>query len=117
MANPRPALRRAKVVKAKADVVGDAEPGQQPRLLEHDADGSVGLADRLAVERDLALARAIQTGDEAQERGLAAAGPAHEGDDLRLAYGEAHVRKGLRAVGIGLREVLQVQHLESVPGR
>ena len=77
--------RGGDAVEAEADIVGDGEPGQEARLLEHDADGGMRLGDGLAVEADRAGARPVEAGDEAQQRGLAAARAADERDDLALA--------------------------------
>jgi hypothetical protein len=106
-----PPLGGAQLAEAETDVVGDGEPRQEPRLLEHDADRRVRLADRLAVEPDLAFARAVEAGDQAQKRGLAAAGAADERDDLGLAHGERHAGERLRAVRIGLGEVRELEHV------
>ena len=57
------ALRRSAlgpVLEAEADIVGDRQPRQQPRLLEDDADLLVRRGDRRAVEHDRALASACR---------------------------------------------------------
>ena len=69
------------------------------------------LADRLAVEPHLALARPVEAGDQAQKRGLAAAGAADEGHDLGLAHGERHAGERLRAVRVGLRKLRELKHV------
>ena len=60
-----------------------------------------------------ALARS-RPGDEAQQRGLAAARAADERHDLALLDGEGDVGERARAVRIGLGEVLEGQHLRAV---
>src|SRR5215510_1948751 len=59
----RPSLRLRILLQAEADIVGDAQPGQQPRLLEHDADLLVRRGDHRPVEHDLALGRRVEPRD------------------------------------------------------
>ena len=54
------------------DILPHGAPGQQARLLEHDADARAGW------HIDLADETVVQSGDDAQQRGLAAAGRAHQ---------------------------------------
>ena len=70
------------ILQSEADIVGDREPRQQPRLLEDDADLLVRRGDGHAVEHDAALARRVEARHRAQQRGLAAARAADDGDDL-----------------------------------
>ena len=52
----------------ESDVVGDAEPRQQPRLLEDDADFGMRRGDRDRIERHHAFARTIEAGNGAEQR-------------------------------------------------
>ena len=61
-----PPFRLRPVAETKADIVGNFQPGQQPRLLEDDADLLMRRADRLAVQEHRAFARRIESGDSAQ---------------------------------------------------
>src|SRR5256885_15890617 len=70
------------VRQAERDIARDREPGQEARLLEHDADLFMRRCDCVAVERNISLRRTVEPGDEAQQRGLAAAGAADYRDDL-----------------------------------
>ena len=69
-----------------------------------------GPDEHLAVEADRAGARPVEAGDEAQQRGLAAARAADQRDDLAFLHGEIDVGERARAVGIGLGEVFEGQH-------
>ena len=96
--------------KAEADIVGDREPGQQPRLLENDADLGMWRRDRLAVERHGAGAGAVEPGDSAEKRRLATAGAADDGDDLaELDLGREPLQR-VDAVGIDLGDGGELQH-------
>jgi hypothetical protein len=53
------------LLQAEADIVGDAQPGKQTRLLENDADLLVRRGDHRAVEHDLALGRRVEPRDRA----------------------------------------------------
>ena len=75
-------LRRREESESEADIVGDRQPGQEARLLEHDADGWMRLVDRRAVDSDRAVGRRVETGEEAQQRALATARTADHRDDL-----------------------------------
>src|SRR5262249_26256789 len=65
-------------------VLEDAAPGQQDRALEHHADVAPRAADRLAVENDMAGLVIEQAGENAQQRALAAAAGADDGDEAAL---------------------------------
>ena len=51
----------------------DGAPRQQAVVLEHEAAVAARLAHDAAVEQHLAATRVLEAGDDAQERGLAAA--------------------------------------------
>ena len=54
-------------------------------MLEHHGDAGDRTGDALPIDPDFALVRRDQAVDAAQQRGLAAAGRADDGDDLALA--------------------------------
>ena len=56
--------------RADLDVVEHGEPGKQREALEHHRDALGRALDRLAVERDRALGRTRQAGDDAQQLDL-----------------------------------------------
>ena len=91
-----PPLRLVDAATAKCDVVGDAQPGQQPRFLEYRADRRMRAGDRLAVDCDRAGAGLIQPGDQPQQCGLAAAGAAEQRDDLAALRAQAACRAAPR---------------------
>src|SRR5215203_4160906 len=64
--DPVAALGGGAVVEPEADIVGDGQPGQEARLLEHDPDRRVRLAQALAVEENGAAGGPVESGDEAQ---------------------------------------------------
>src|ERR1041385_3137775 len=76
----------------RADAAGDFRadqrvgqhraPGQQAVVLEHEAAIAARAAQRRAVEQDGARRRGLEAGDDAQERGLAAAAWSDHGDEL-----------------------------------
>src|SRR5215475_12422052 len=67
---------RIDIRRGQANVVLDRAPWQQPRLLEYHADAL------LPGTRDVPLKVAIETSEDAQQRGLAAAGGADDDADL-----------------------------------
>ena len=68
----------------QAGVAGDGAPGEQGRRLRHEPDtlGEAGCVRAAAVDLDDAGARLVEPADEPQQRRLAAAGGAEDGDDL-----------------------------------
>jgi hypothetical protein len=52
--------------KPEADIVGDPEPGQEPRLLKNYADLCMRRADPLVIQDHRAFAWRIESGDGAQ---------------------------------------------------
>ena len=107
---------RGRSVEAKADIVRDREPGQQPRLLEHDADAGCGAAIASPSRR---IAPALAWSSPATSRSsvrLAAARAADEREDLAVrARSRPTSDERPRAVGIGLGEVLDAEHHERLP--
>ena len=104
------ALALRPVAEPEADIVGDLEPGQQPRLLEDDADLFVRRRDRLAVEHDRAFARRIESADGAQQRRFSAARAADHGDDLAELDFERYAAERMHAVRIGFADAFEDEH-------
>ena len=76
-------LVERRLAQAERDVVGDGEPGKARVLLEHDADALRHLArNRLAFNVTRALGRAVQPGDDLEQRGFPAARRADHGEEL-----------------------------------
>ncbi|KAF0148833.1 MAG: Uncharacterized protein FD187_1628 [bacterium] len=80
---------------AEGDVAGDGKVRKQGVILEHHADAArlrrqrpAGRADALAGQADVAGARRVEAGDEAQHGGLAAAGGAQQTADLAFLQAE-----------------------------
>ena len=78
--------RQAALAQAEADVVQHRQPGEQRVALEHHAAVGAGAVDALAVEQHLAGGRVVQPGDDAQQRALAAAAGAEDGDEVVLGH-------------------------------
>ncbi len=80
----RRSFAAARASRTHLDVGKDARPGQQARLLVHDAHGIVRVVGRLLrlAQPERAIGRLVETGDEAQERALAAAAAPDDGDEL-----------------------------------
>ena len=72
----------ARRIGVEADVLRHGEPGQQPRLLEDDADVAAHAVLRLALQRHRAVVLAVEAGHDAQQRALTAAAGADQADDL-----------------------------------
>ena len=82
---------------AEGDVLEDRHVTEQGVMLEHEAD--VAVAGRLrghlvVVGQDGAAVGVFQPGDDAQERGLARAGRAEQGQERAGGHVEAHVVQG-----------------------
>ena len=84
------------------DILPHGAPGQKPRLLEHQPDARVGR------NADIADEAIVQAGDDAQQRGLAAAGRAHQDRHALRLDVEHEVADGkkLRAIGADVRLLL-----------
>ena len=64
------------------DVLLDGQPREEREALEHDGDPGIDSLERRPVVEDLAAGGADQAGHDAQDRGLAAAGRAEQGQHL-----------------------------------
>src|SRR5262249_20621797 len=102
------------LLQAEADIVGDAQPGKEPRLLEHDADLLMRRGDHRPVEHDLALGRRVEPRDRPQHGRLAAAGAADGGENLAGRDRERAASEGARAVGVGLADAIENEHRASL---
>ncbi len=95
---------------AQGDVVQHAPPWQQARFLEHDAGVAVQSIDGPAVDLQRSGAGALQAGDEPQQRALAAAAAADDGDELAGLDRELRLAQHVaRAVALGQPARLQAQ--------
>src|SRR5262249_58340694 len=74
-------FRDALHLQRPGDVLDRGEPGKQGELLEHHAAVGAGRTDRSPVEMHRAGCRRLEAADDVQERALAAAGRADDGDE------------------------------------
>jgi hypothetical protein len=80
-------------------------PGHQRRFLEHETQavaGAFDLVDRLAPQQHAAVAGRQQPGHQLQQRALAAARSAEQGDELAFANRQLDRLQRACAVGVGL---------------
>ena len=99
---------RAEQLRRDADIVGDAHMRKQPAVLEHIADAApqqnrIGRADVLALDRDAAAVGIDQPVGEPEQRGLAGAGAADDGEELALGDLKRHVVHGDDALGAAIK--------------
>jgi hypothetical protein len=80
------------------DVRVGASPGQEPRLLEDEANPGIGAVDRIAVERDGSAIGRQQAGNDPEERALAAAVRTDQRDDLARRHLEVDPVEGTDGV-------------------
>ena len=73
VADERVRVRPVALAETEGDVVGDVQPGKEPRLLEDQPDRGMRAAHELVPNADLAAVMRVETGCEAEERRLAAA--------------------------------------------
>ncbi|MNI57766.1 hypothetical protein D3C73_1128500 [compost metagenome] len=88
---PRRSLRRALQLPGEQDVVLDAAPREQCRLLRHVADLSAPAGDLAAVHADGSGVGCLQAADNMEQCAFAAAGRAKDGDELLLLYRQGHI--------------------------
>ncbi|MHC2561173.1 hypothetical protein ACVIVD_003167 [Bradyrhizobium liaoningense] len=81
-------LRHAALAQAEGNVFAHRQPWEQRVGLEHHA--AIGARPRhlAPVERDASAGRAVEAGDDAQQRGLAATGGTEDGDEVVVADDE-----------------------------
>ncbi len=104
--------RHAAFAQTEAHVVQHREPGEQRVALEHHAAVGARAADALAVEQHLAGGLMVQPRHDAQQRALAAAAGAEDGDEVVL--GDVEVGGLQRQRGV--EAALDAAHLEDVLG-
>jgi hypothetical protein len=73
------------------DVLSHAEPGEERRVLEQQRTIGSGLEDRATIQRNLAGIGPLETGEQVQDRRLAAAGGPDQADELARADVEGDV--------------------------
>ena len=95
-----------------SDVLDGGEPGKQRELLEHHAAIGAGWPDRGAVEAQFAAARRLEAADDVQERALAAAGRAHDGNELVLVDGQRQAIDGGDAPVLDRERLVEIAHLQ-----
>jgi glycine/D-amino acid oxidase-like deaminating enzyme len=76
-------------LQAPGHVAGDGLPGEKRELLEHHAAIGAGTVDARALHADLARVGGDEAAHDVEQRALAAAARADDGDKLALAHGEA----------------------------
>ena len=101
-------LGRAPHLQSEGDVLRHRHMGEQGIALEDGIDRPLigrQMLDRAALEQDLAGARLLEAGDQAQQRGLAAARGAQEGEELVLPDGDRDVVEGPHALLSGAEDL------------
>ena len=112
-------LRHAAHLRTEPDIVEHGFPGEQGKRLEYDTALRAGPNDRLTVEQDLAAGIGNEAGDHVEDRGLAAAGRADDGNELALldvqrdVMDRRNVRSGVR-IEIGLCQIAKRERLHDV---
>ena len=97
-------------IEAEAHVVGEAEPGQQAGLLEHQRAARMGLGQRLVEKAHLTGGGPFQAGQHAQQRRLAAAAASEQRHDLAPADRQGDAVEHAAGPGMGKRQPAGVQH-------
>ena len=92
----------------KADVVRHAQPGHQPRLLEHHPQAAATAEAEQRIEFEAAVVVLIESGGDAQQAALAAAAGAEQADDLACRQVQADILQH-RVPGVGLVNPIQCQ--------
>src|SRR5215510_3274342 len=103
------ASRHALELEAELHIGARRAPGQQIRLLEHEAAIAPGAGDHLAIDADFPDIAADEALDDAQQRGLAAAALPDQRHDLAFVHVEAHPAQHRQQVLIA---VLAAAHAE-----
>src|SRR5207249_294217 len=92
------------LLEAEGDVLGDRQVGPQGTFLEHVADAAPARrqeGDVLAVHEDAAARHRQEARDRPQHVGLARLGRAEKGEELAVAYVDAHLVGARRAATTG----------------
>jgi hypothetical protein len=100
-AGDAPALRFRHTLQrqAEADVLPDAEPGEERRLLEDQAALGRWAGDGLAEGEEVTPGGGFEPGDQVEQRALSAAGGTQEDHELARPHGEVDVAQGLVGAG------------------
>src|SRR5437899_3335580 len=110
-------VRVGRYLQRQQDVVLGIPPGEEGRILEDEPECAPASSGRRDVARDAdrAVGRGEDVRDEAEQRGLAAAGGAEQRDELARPDGQAHaVERAERAGGGGERDPHPLQQDGSV---
>ena len=102
----------APVDEAELDVLGDGAPGEDRVLLEDVAHLARDARWSAAVQPDRARGRGDQARDHVEDGGLAAAGRAHEGDELLVPHLERHAGDGVGHAAAGRERLAEVADLD-----
>ncbi len=108
-----PSFRSRILLQAEADIVGDAQPRKQARLLKDDADLLVRRGNDGAVEHDPPLGRRVESRNRPQHRRLAAAGATDGDENFAGRNSERDAVERAHPVGIGLADAIENEHRES----
>jgi hypothetical protein len=106
LGDPFAAVGDARVAQRQLDVAADSAPREQPRLLEDHAGAAAGHRCG-ATGADRTAGRLLKTRDEPQQRALAAAGRAHQHEELPRRHGQAH-RPHRRDVTVGVLHAVEL---------
>ncbi len=96
--------RRVADLERQGDVCGDRAPRHQVGALEDEANVTAWLGQLFGAELHAARDRAQEAGQQAQERALATAGRADDGEELPLLDGQRQVVEREHVVAIGVVE-------------
>jgi hypothetical protein len=77
-------LAAPRVPERDRDVLLDIEPRKQPMVLEYQSSREVGRTHPFTAEFDVAVELIVETGNQAQQGGLATATRAHDRNELAL---------------------------------
>jgi hypothetical protein len=89
------------------NVVEHGQPGKQGKTLEDDGHARVLRRERLSMPQNLARRRLAESGQNPQQRGLAAAGGAEQGDNFPRLYVEIDGSDDFNAIPIRLRRTFR----------
>jgi hypothetical protein len=101
------------IAEAEADIVGNLEPRQKPRLLKDNTDLRVWSDDLLTVEQDRAGARRVEPADGAQQRRFSGTRAADHGNDFAGLDIERYAAERMHAVRISFTDTFENEHCET----
>src|SRR5207247_1655850 len=103
---------------AEACVLPDGQPREQRCLLKDETSLGRGGSNAVAERPDLAAGFVLETGDEIEQRALAAAGRAEQHDELARFHVEIDIaQRDVRALGAFRPYFADIAADDSVPGR